>query len=126
MKIQYRVLLQCVILLLCLIVLVSCSTVAKAQLDTVTVEHVEDGDTFKTEQGEWIRLAGIDCPETDTKEGRTVKNYVERWIETRKVMIDRIEEGYYGRTIAYVYLMNDGGILNSKLLESRMAKIYNK
>lgn len=70
-------------------------TTAKDLLDGSIVLGMRDGDTFKLPllagpdviYAPWLRLAGIDCPERGTAEGRVAKAFVQeklkRATETR-------------------------------------------
>ena len=43
-----------------------------------TITHVRDGDTFEV-NGIPVRLAALDCPENDTKEGRTASQIAKKF-----------------------------------------------
>jgi micrococcal nuclease len=80
-----------------------CSAPTNVQT-TVRLARVIDGDTFVTERGEVIRLAGVDTPE------REEPDYLRATIELRgellrqDIILDRRGVGKYGRTIACVYV----------------------
>jgi len=71
------------------------------------VINVVDGDTFDVEGMGRIRLADVNTPEIDSKEGREAKEYVKGLCYHKKVYLD-IDDlyvtGKYGRIIAVVYV----------------------
>ena len=71
------------------------------------VIEVVDGDTFDVEGIGRIRLADINTPEMDSKEGREAKEYVKGVCYQKKVYLD-IDDlyvtGKYGRIVAVVYV----------------------
>ncbi|MFZ5642292.1 MAG: thermonuclease family protein [Bacillota bacterium] len=99
----------------------------------VKVSRVIDGDTFEiinSGKKERVRMIGIDTPET-VKPGAKVEplgpeasSYTKKAIEGKKVRIelDVQERDKYGRILAYVYL-EDGALLNARLLEEGLAVI---
>lgn len=101
-------------------------------LDYATVTEVVDGDTFRIENGEKVRMIGIDTPETlDPRKpveyfGAESKAYLESLILNKRV---RLEFGSdprdkYGRILAYVHL---GEIdVNLKMVEDGYAMAYLK
>ena len=72
--------------------------------------RVIDGDTIEVEDVGRIRLADINTPEMDSKEGREAKEYVKGLCYHKKVYLD-IDDlyvtGKYGRIIAVVYVPYD-------------------
>ena len=71
------------------------------------VIKVVDGDTFDVEGIGRIRLADVNTPEMDSKEGREAKEYVKGLCYHKMVYLD-IDDlyvtGKYGRIIAVVYV----------------------
>ena len=69
--------------------------------------RVIDGDTIEVEDVGRIRLADVNTPEMDSKEGREAKEYVKGLCYQKKVYLD-IDDlyitGKYGRIIAVVYV----------------------
>ena len=88
-----------------------------------------DGDTFYLENGERVRLIGIDAPEYEPwKErvdfyGREAAVYAQKWLTGKKVTLeeDAEEKDKYGRTLAYVYLQ-DGTFVNLELVKQGYAR----
>jgi micrococcal nuclease len=117
---------------------------------SATVEHVVDGDTcdvlvdlgLNILKRERIRLAGIDAPETRSRDlhekqlGLDAKAYVERALRTRddgRVRIKLAAEGKsqhdkFGRLLAYVYDASDtlceGPSINERMLVDGYAFAY--
>ncbi len=97
----------------------------------VTVQRVLDGDTFKTTQGEKIRLLGINTPEIrhDTSPaqpfGNTARKALVSLIDGKQVRLsfDKEKKDKYGRTLAHVYL-RDGLWVNAELVRLGMAHVY--
>lgn len=111
------------------------------------VIRVVDGDTFKMSNGEKVRLLGIDTPEkyesdkldresdrtgrdkqTLIKLGEASSEYVRELVEGKKIKLVK-ENNYenkdkYGRQLRYVYL-EDGTLLNAKIIEDGYANVYN-
>lgn len=99
----------------------------------VRVSRVIDGDTFEiTNRGkpERVRLIGVDTPESVKPNspvepyGIEASKYTKELIGGKMVRLefDVQERDKYGRLLAYVYL-EDGTMVNAKLLEEGMAVI---
>ncbi len=94
---------------------------------TTTVERIIDGDTIVVEGGKVVRLLGVDTPETahpargEEPFGREAADYVrERIPRGSRVFLDYDVHclDRYERTLAYVYLDSQCGVmLNEELLE---------
>jgi len=97
----------------------------------VTVERVYDGDTFRTDKGEKVRLLGINTPEIAHNDspgeemGEQAKQFLESLVLGKRVQLvfDREKKDTYGRTLAHVYLA-DGSWINGQLVENGMAHLY--
>lgn len=96
-----------------------------------SVSKVVDGDTFYLDNGEKIRLIGVDAPEsrrTGKKEigyfGKEAKEYVTNLLKGKKVELkfDVGRYDQYHRTLAYVYL-EDGTFLNAELVKQGYAMV---
>lgn len=99
----------------------------------VLVAYVVDGDTFRTSDGERVRLLGVDAPEI-AHENRPGESY---GVESARWLKDKIENRYvklvsgpspqdkYGRTLAWVYL---GGseLVNRELLRHGQARLLDR
>lgn len=96
------------------------------------VKRVIDGDTFVLENGEKIRLTGVNAPEsrnTGRKHveyfGKQSKDFLKQFLTGEKVRLeyDVTKMDMYGRTLAYVY-MEDGIFLNAELVKQGYATAY--
>ena len=112
------------------------------------VKRVVDGDTFLLENGDRVRLLGIDTPEkyeskkldkdveatkqdkkTIKKLGQLASDYVKKFIEGKKVYLEK-EPNYddkdrYGRLLRWIYL-EDGTFVNGKIVKDGYAQVYEK
>ena len=106
------------------------------------VTKVVDGDTidvdidlgFNISYSQRVRLAGIDTPESRTKDAREkalgleVKNKVKSAIESAKTVIIKTElpdsTEKYGRILGWVYLDGAAKSLNEQLIEEGYAWGY--
>ena len=105
------------------------------------VAYVYDGDTIKLDNGERVRLIGIDSPEshnnpklvrdvnkrhsdreTQLALGKKAGMYVKDFLRGQHVRLEYDVEQHdrYGRTLAYVY-MSDGTFVNQKIIEDGYA-----
>ncbi len=140
----------CVLISLVL-VLVYPSNVFSREAPTKTVEHrlyrvawVIDGDTIKLENGQHVRLLGIDAPETrdgpklrkdlrrlqitkdvELAKGKKSHHFVKNLLEGKKVSIkfDEVKYDRYRRVLAYVYLP-DGRFVNAEIIKAGYAYYY--
>jgi micrococcal nuclease len=95
--------------------------------DSGRVAWVTDGDTFRLESGERIRIAGIDAPEThrdqakcagETLLGLRAKDRATALLARREVTFRRVGRSY-NRTVATVIL--DGHDLGTELVRLGVA-----
>ncbi|PLY02641.1 MAG: hypothetical protein C0624_08175 [Desulfuromonas sp.] len=134
-----------VTLLLLLALCVPLRVHAAALPTSVVVSWVYDGDTFKTDEGDKVRLLGIDTPEheasgrdrfylrlgVDTATLRRVSKealqFVIRHAKGKRVTLtyDHTTYDKHGRLLAYVTLP-DGRMLNRLLLEEGLAAVFRK
>jgi len=101
------------------------------------VERVIDGDTLLLDNGEKVRLIGIDTPEyykiTDTKKFGLDEDYLYEWgVKAKLYMEDRVlhkdvsleydweRRDCYGRLLAYIYL--DHEMINRTMIEEGYAR----
>jgi micrococcal nuclease len=97
----------------------------------VTVSYIYDGDTFKTDRGEKIRLLGINTPEIAHASkpgeilGKQAKYRLKELIGNRLVRLefDREKRDKYGRLLAHVWL-RDGSWVNSQMIQDGLAHLY--
>jgi micrococcal nuclease len=110
----------------------------------IYVTRVIDGDTLKLENGERVRLIGIDTPEMhdsdklyrDSKEagqdiqtikalGKRAYNFTRNLVEGRRVRLefDLERQDKYGRLLAYVYLNDNGTFVNAEIIRQGYASL---
>ncbi len=85
------------------------------------VVRVIDGDTFVLENGERVRLIGIDTPEKGEMCFEEAKNRLEELVLGKNVLLykDRSMRDKYGRLVRFVYV--DGFFVNNVLVEEGFA-----
>ena len=76
--------------------------------DTFICTEVIDGDTFKLETGETVRLIGIDAPELSQPGGEESHEYLTQLILNKGVTLKKGQEDKdkYNRLLRFVYLGN--------------------
>lgn len=102
---------------------------ANGQMEA-TVKRVVDGDTFELENGEKVRMIGMDTPETVKPNhsvepyGKEASNFTKELLTGQNVTLKFDVEPYdkYKRLLAYVYL-SDGTFVNEKLVRDGYARI---
>ena len=67
------------------------------------VVEVLDGDTFKLDSGQRVRLADIDAPGLSFCLGKEAKDRLSQLILGKKVILREIRKDKFGRTLALVY-----------------------
>jgi len=106
------------------------------------VERVVDGDTlllrvdlgFQVWKEQRVRLAGIDCAEIDTKEGRKAFAWVrDRMAQAETVMVKTNKIDIYGRYVGHVFyafekkkkedVFAEGVYLNQELVRRGLARV---
>lgn len=97
------------------------------------MKHVVDGDTLLLTNGEYVRLIGVDTPETKHPEkpveyfGKEAYLFTQRMVEGKEVRLeyDQTRRDRYGRILAYVYLL-DGTFLNAEIIKQGYGFAYTK
>jgi len=92
------------------------------------VERVYDGDTLKLDNGEKVRLLGINTPEVgggrkpEEAGGQRAREWLKAKLEGRRVRLEQDVEArdHYQRMLAHVFL-EDGTHLNLALVEQGLA-----
>lgn len=101
----------------------------------ILVTEVVDGDTFKLETGETVRMVGMDTPETvDPRRpvgcfGKEASNETKSLLTNKRVILqkDVTDKDKYGRILRLVYLpLDDGNLLfiNDYLVREGFARLY--
>ena len=119
--------------------------------DLLTIKRVVDGDTLLLQNGERVRLIGVDTPEvhesdklqrdaerthTDVETirqlGRKSSAFVKKTVQGKGVRLEYDQANTaighrdrYGRTLAYVYL-EDGTFLNADIVRQGYGVAYTK
>ena len=96
--------------------------------------RVVDGDTLQLEGGERVRLIGVDTPESVAPNrpqeffGLEAAAFPRQLVEGKQVRLEFGDERYdiYGRTLAYVYLLEDGTFLNSEIIRQGYGYAYTR
>lgn len=100
--------------------------------DDTTVSRVIDGDTIVVANGTTVRLIGMDTPETKdprrpvgcfgAEAARRTGELTGAGTRVRLVYdVERTDR--YGRTLAYVYRLDDGVFVNAALLQEGFAQV---
>lgn len=92
------------------------------------VIRVIDGDTFETEDGEKVRMIGINAPELSDIFGIEAKEHLKELIEHKDVILvpGKIskDKDVYQRLLRYVYYESED--INKKMIEDGFAFAYLK
>lgn len=95
-----------------------------------SVKRVADGDTIVLNNGEKVRLCGIDAPESSQPLGAESTANLKRLIDAAggKVIVTEMERDRYGRIIGEVFVKraNDEALLNIEQLQLGMAYLYER
>lgn len=111
--------------------------------EDILVSRVVDGDTLVLENGQRVRLIGIDTPEVHMSEklysqaqrsktdiqtimnmGKRASQFTRSLVEGKRVRIEFDAEKYdkYGRLLCYVYL-KDGTFVNAEIVRQGYASL---
>ena len=106
------------------------NVIADFDMQTGTVSHIHDGDTFRLNQPDGsfirVRLANIDAPEVQPPQpyGKQAQRYLDSAIDKQTVQIKVINRDQYGRTVALLY--HNGQQINRLLVANGYAWHYLK
>ena len=104
--------------------------------DIANVKKVVDGDTLLLTNGEYVRLIGVDTPETKHPQ-KPVEYFEKEAFQFTKGMVGMVERRRSGLnmttpgetdtivSLAYVYLL-DGSFLNAEIIKQGYGFAYNK
>lgn len=108
------------------------------QVQLRTVRQVVDGDTLVLENGEKIRLIGVDTPETHHPQkpveyfGEEATAFTRNLVEGKRVLMETDpvnahlgHKDKYGRTIAYVWT-EQGIFVNAEIVEQGYGHAYTR
>jgi endonuclease YncB( thermonuclease family) len=93
------------VILLIAVILGSCACIHE-QAEGLLCVSVYDGDTLELENGEVVRLIGIDSPEHSDPGGDIARDYLSALVLNRRVILvpGNEERDDYGRLLRYVYV----------------------
>lgn len=98
-----------------------------SQENTATIKYVQDGDTVAVSykgSTEYVRMEGVDAPETDECYGRQATQQLEDLISgTIELQESDEDRGYYGRLIRYIH--DDNKDIGAELIKNGHAKASN-
>lgn len=91
------------------------------KIEKFKVIKVIDGDTIILENGEKVRLIGINTPEIGEKCYWEAKNFLQKIIENKTVYLeaDGLNKDKYGRLLRHVYL--NGSYVNLIMIKEGLA-----
>ena len=96
------------------------ATVVKRVIDPgERVTQVLDGDTFRIDNGQSIRLFGLDAPELEYCFGKEAKDALSEKVLGKKVILKGLKTDIYKRIQAFVYV--DGEFINEYLSKNGFA-----
>ena len=69
------------------------------------VTHIYDGDTIEIDNGQTIRMIGINAPDRGEPRWEEAKNYLTDLIDNEKIQLeyDYYQDDQFGRVLAYVW-----------------------
>ena len=81
-----------------------------------------------------IRLAGINTPPLDTKQGNEAKEFIEKELKDTQLVIETRKKEKYGRYLSYIYyhktydeyedIIRHGKLINEELVKAGLANKY--
>ena len=105
------------LILLCLL-----GSILQAEIVSATCQYVMDGDTFRTEDKEKIRLWGIDAPEKGQAYADEARSRLKELCEGQAVRLEMKDTDQYGRKVAIVWLGKKN--INLQMVKEGMAWHY--
>ena len=82
-------------------------------------DYVQDGDTFRTTKGNWIRLARYDAPEEGKPDYANAKQLLSSLILNKAIVYEEVGTSY-NRIVAEVW--RDGKNINDIMIDSGYKK----
>ena len=87
-----------------------------------TITHVRDGDTFEV-NGIPVRLAALDCPENDTKEGQTASQIAKKF-KGANAVCELTGAKTYDRLVGYCEVA--GSDFGRMMMDNSECKVWRK
>lgn len=81
--------------------------------------RVIDGDTFVTQEGQYVRVASTEAPEPDRCGGKEAKEELEKLVLDKPIYLKVVYRDPYQRSVSFVYA--DGVFVNRAMLEGGRA-----
>lgn len=90
--------------------------------ERVMVRGVIDGDTFITEDGDHVRILGIDAPEDNECYEDESRDFLISLIQDREVLLEKeeVDKDNYGRKLRHVFI--DDNLVSGIMIEKGFAK----
>jgi micrococcal nuclease len=109
-------------IIILVLLLVSCACLHE-QFEGLLCVSVYDGDTFELQNGEVVRLIGIDSPEHFEPGGDIARDYLSSLILNKEVVLVQgdQERDDYNRLLRYVYI--EGICVNEKMIQKGYAEV---
>ena len=118
------------IIILCLAFYLMAKDYEKEVEGEVYVSEIIDGDTFKMNTGETVRLLCADAPEQDEGGYTEAAKFLESLILYKEVRLEKAETlnqtDKYGRTLAFVHVNNLGKdvFINQLIITAGFSDVY--
>lgn len=103
--------------------------------NTATVVSVSDGDTIVIDNGQTVRLMGINAPDRGEEKWIEAKEYLQDLIEGEKITLeyDTYQSDQFGRLLGYVWedcksslgCKNDKRLINWLMVKKDLARVEN-
>ncbi len=90
--------------------------------DTISCTAIIDGDTFRLETGEAVRLIGIDAPELSQPGGEESRQYLAQLILNKGITLEKghSDRDKYNRLLRFVYI--DDVCINEEMIRQGYAE----
>lgn len=88
-------------------------------MESYIVADVIDGDTFKTDNGSYVRLIGVNSPEKNESFYNESKDFLKLLILNKNITLEKDKDNTdnYGRLLRYAYVEYNGEIfINTELV----------
>ena len=126
---SHQILSKNLVMITFLILFFNYELLAKSDFSSIYIKSCYDGDTCTAIDGEKIRLACIDTPElkgknSDPEKAIEARDFLNKLVEDKEVLIKRITKDRYGRTVAE--LLKDGINIQELIVKKGHGKIYKK